>query len=157
MPRTIDDKPLSPHFMLSEFTVSAAATRAGLPNEHLAIHERNMTRVAVVMERVRALLGDVPIVIHSGYRSPAVNKLIGGSKTSAHMQGLAVDFTAPRFGDPRSICRAVVDGGIVFDQLIYEGTWVHLGLAEEGVPPRRQVLTAFFQRGERTRYEAGLL
>lgn len=100
MPRTFDDKPLSPHFMLSEFTVSSAAVRAGLPNEHLALHERNMARVAVVLERVRTLLGDAPIVIRSGYGSPAVNKLVGGSKTSAHMSGRAVDFTAPRYGDP---------------------------------------------------------
>jgi len=45
----------------------------------------------------------------------------------------------------------------MFDQLIYEGSWVHVGLAEVGAPMRNQVLTAVFAKGVPTQYRAGLV
>jgi zinc D-Ala-D-Ala carboxypeptidase len=135
---------LTPHFTLEEFTDSQTAARKGIPNvPPMGSPERaNLQRTAEVMETVRIILGNHPILVSSGYRSPAVNAAVGGSKSSAHMSGLAVDFSCPSFGTPLQICKrlepAMRELGI--DQLIHEyETWVHLGLT--GGAPRHQALT----------------
>jgi zinc D-Ala-D-Ala carboxypeptidase len=135
---------LTPHFTLEEFTDSQTAARKGIPNvPPIGSPERaNLMRTAEVMEQVRTILGDKPILISSGYRSPAVNSAVGGSKSSAHMSGLAVDFSCPGFGTPLAICKKLhphmKELGI--DQLIHEyDTWVHLGLSAGD--PRHQALT----------------
>lgn len=151
------DQQLSPHFKLSEFTVSQEAARAGIRNEPLTSHIGNLKRVANVLEQVRALLGGHPIIISSGYRSPQVNKIVGGSRTSDHMQGLAADFICPGFGSPRDVCECIADSYIAFDQLIFEGSWVHLGLSAAYHAGRREVLTAIFEHGKDPRYLKGLV
>src|SRR5262245_15071723 len=100
MPTTM----LTPHFTLEEFIVSQTAARLGLPNMPTGQERTNIQRTAEIMEKVRTILGDRPLLISSGYRSPQVNKAVGGSSTSAHMSGLAVDFTVPGFGTPIEIC-----------------------------------------------------
>ena len=105
------------------------------------------------MEKVRALLGDKPITVLSGYRSPAVNKAVGGSKTSAHMTGHAVDFICPRFGTPAQVAAHLAKHLTGFDQIIEEfGEWVHVGF---GPGKRRELLTAR-KVGGRTRYTPGI-
>lgn len=131
---------LSANFTLSEFTISETASRRGLPNDPPEMVVANIKRLTVTLEEVRLLLGK-PINILSGYRSVEVNRAIGGSLTSAHMQGLAADFTAPPIS-ALEVCRRIEASSISFDQLIYEYTWVHLGLAL--VQQRRQVLTRRF-------------
>ena len=149
---------LSPHFTLAELTVSNAGVRAGLRNLPLGTALDNLTRLANTLEQVRALLFGAPLLVSSGFRSPAINALIGGSATSAHMRGLAADFIAPKYGRPKAIAEAIRDSSIQFDQLIFEGTWVHLGLAEAATSPRRQVLTAQFRgAGQKTLYFQGIV
>ena len=149
---------LSPHFSLAELTVSNSGARAGLRNIPVGDALTNLERLARTLEQVRALLYGAPILVSSGYRSPAINGLIGGSLSSAHMRGLAADFIAPKYGRPKAIAEAIRDSAIQFDQLIFEGTWVHLGLAEKTAAPRRQVLTAVFGgAGQKTRYLAGIV
>jgi hypothetical protein len=117
---------LTPHFDLSEFTTSQTASRKGLDNTPPPeVVARLQDVTAPGLERVRSILGK-PLLISSGYRSPAVNKAVGGSKTSAHMFGYAADFICPGFGTPLDVCRALVNAGLKFDQLIQEGTWVHV-------------------------------
>lgn len=154
------DTPLSPHFQLSEFLVSQAAARAGLSNEPTPRALANLKRLALLLEQVRTLLGDAPILVSSGYRSPAVNNLVGGSLTSAHMHGLAADFICPRHGSPRQVAQAIADSPLQFDQLIFEGSWVHLAAPERHTadePARRTVLTAVFASCQPTRYAKGIL
>ena len=135
---------LSEHFTLEELTFSQVAARQGIDNTPPPEIVQNLKRVAAVLEEVRSLLGGKVIHINSGYRGPALNAIIGGSKTSAHMTGLAADFIAPAFGSVLEIAKAIEVSGIVFDQLIHEyGTWVHIGLAANGAKPRRQKLTIF--------------
>ncbi|ACB34526.1 Peptidase M15A [Leptothrix cholodnii SP-6] len=155
------DIQLAPHFRLSELVISPSGERAGLRNEPQATQVRNLRRTAQWLETLRGALG-CPITVLSGYRSPAVNKLVGGSNQSAHLRGLAADFIAPAFGSPRAVCERVLSLGLsfdklMFDQLIYEGSWVHVGLAEVGAPMRNQVLTAVFAKGVPTQYRAGLV
>jgi zinc D-Ala-D-Ala carboxypeptidase len=135
---------LTPHFTLEEFTDSQTAARKGIKNipPENSQERKNIQRTAEVMEQVRTILGDKPILISSGYRSPQVNAAVGGSKSSAHMSGLAVDFSCPGFGTPKAICHKLhphmKELGI--DQLIHEyDTWVHLGLSASA--PRHMALT----------------
>ncbi len=154
---------LSPHFCLAEFVTSRTATINNLQNVPSGAQVGNLRRLASMLELVRSALSagrsDSPVAINisSGYRSASLNVLVGGSAKSTHTQGLAADFTCATFGTPKQVCQAIIDAGITFDQLIYEGTWVHFGLAELGQPPRRQVLTAVFTKGQPTRYLKGLV
>ena len=77
---------LSPHFKLGEFTKSSYPEVYNIPS-HVAIE--NMRRVCVWLEALRQAQG--PIVINSGYRSPQLNKRVGGVNTSNHLTGCAVD------------------------------------------------------------------
>lgn len=145
---------LTPHFTLDELTRSEIAMRLGVDNTPQPAVVDTLRRAAEGMELVRALL-DCPIVISSGYRSPRVNTLVGGSATSQHCKGEAVDFTAPAFGTPREICRVIVDSDLDFDQLIFEGKWVHVSFTDK---PRGAVLTAHFptREGEKLHYTPGI-
>lgn len=141
---------LTEHFALEEFTDSQTAARHGVVNSPSGVELDNLMRLAEVMEKVRGILGNKPILISSGYRSPRVNELVGGSKNSAHMSGLACDFSCPGFGTPLQICRKLEPHmrELGIDQLIHEfGTWVHLGLRHGA--PRHAALT-IDSRGTRT-------
>lgn len=119
---------LSPHFTLEEMTLSQIAERHGLDNTPPAEVLEHLRATASRMEGVRTLLGH-PILVSSGYRSPEVNKAVGGVPTSAHVQGWAVDFICPAFGTTREICNAIRASGMAVDQVIQEHTWVHASWA----------------------------
>lgn len=142
---------LTAHFTLEELTRSEIALRRGLSNGPSAEIVERLTKTAVGLEQIRALLR-VPLHISSGYRSPEVNAALGGSATSQHMKGEAADFIAPDFGGPREVCLAILASNIPFDQLIFEGTWVHISFSET---PRHSVLTAHFEGGK-ARYTQGI-
>lgn len=126
---------MTPNFTLAELT----RTDTGLPNSPSADQKANLERLAATLERVRKVLGGKPLIVTSAFRSPAVNRAVGGSPTSAHVHGLAADFTCPRYGTPLQVCMAIEDSGIEFDQLIHEyGRWIHLGI---GPRERGEVLT----------------
>ena len=132
---------LSEHFTLEELTFSATAQRKQIDNKPPAEVLDNMKRLAAGLEEVRAALGNKPMRINSGYRSPKLNRAVGGARLSAHMAGYAADFVCPDFGSPLKIVKALAATGIQFDKLIQEGTWVHISFAPEA---RRQLLTAHF-------------
>uniref|UniRef100_UPI00286AA3A3 D-Ala-D-Ala carboxypeptidase family metallohydrolase n=1 Tax=Phenylobacterium sp. TaxID=1871053 RepID=UPI00286AA3A3 len=132
---------LSAHFALEELTASQTAARFDLNNTPTKAALAALTDAAARMEVVRNLLGNKVITISSGYRSPAVNKKVRGVPTSAHVSGHAIDFNCYGYGDPKAICAtlAAADRKVLpFDQLIEEGTWVHISFAPA---MRRQVLT----------------
>lgn len=143
---------LSGNFSLSEFTRSETAAALGLSNEPSAVHRANLARLAAVLEEVRALVG-VPIVITSGYRSPAVNRAVGGVPDSAHALGHAADIRVERLG-AYSLARLIQASGIRFDQLILETSRaiVHISTDPRG---RRQCLTQ--RRGAGTPFESGIV
>lgn len=116
---------LSEHFSLEEMVASQTASRLGLDNTPPADVIENMKRAASHMEEVRALLGH-SIVVSSGYRSPAVNQAVGGTETSAHCQGWAIDFICPGLGTPYQVAQKIYGAAVRFDQLIMEHTWVHI-------------------------------
>jgi len=150
------DESLSPHFLLSEFLLSQDAERFGLRNEPDLAARTNLHRLALALEGVRSTLGNVPMFISSGFRSSEVNRSVGGAKNSAHLTGRAADFIAPGYGHPRQICQRLVEAGTVFDQLIFEGSWVHFAIAAEAAVPRQDVLTAVFRKGRKPTYRKGI-
>ena len=85
---------LSKHFTLAELT----RTSSGLPNEPASsqVIESLRTICTHILEPVRAHF-DRPVMIHSGYRSLAVNTAVGGSPSSDHLLGEAVDFHVSGF------------------------------------------------------------
>lgn len=138
---------LSDHFSLNEFVLSQTATRYGIDNTPTPDIVDHLRVTAAGMEQVRSLLGDLPIRVSSGYRSQRLNRLIGGSATSAHCEGWAVDFTCEAFGSPQSVARTIRDSDLKFDQIIFEGTWVHISFKPT---MRQEVLTAHFKNGNAT-------
>lgn len=137
---------LSPHFFLHEFTDSKHSALGNAPGGR---EVAELAKLAQFMEEVRSVLGNHPITITSGYRSQAVNLAVGGANNSAHLFCRAADFICPEFGSPLEICRAIVDSGLEFDQLINEPSWVHIGISER---PRLEAMTRIGHR----RYVSGL-
>lgn len=162
--QTLSEGYLTTHFSLAELTHSNTAVRMNMSNKPSQVIVNNLTESAQKLwQPVRDLLG-VPVLVNSGYRSVAVNQRVGGSATSAHCHGLAIDFIAPRYGNTRKIAKFLVEQlkakGIKFDQLILEfpdssGSWIHLGYKHPNGKQRGQVLTAI-KRGGKTVYLSGL-
>lgn len=144
---------LSPHFYLSEYTDSDKGERAGIDNSPNPFIIKNLFRHAALMEQVRSLLGDKVISISSGYRCPALNDLVGGSKTSDHMTGEALDFVCRGYGTPLQVAAAIAKSSLKWGQLIQEGSWIHLSLPCE--KHNQEVMTAHFKNGKAS-YTLGL-
>lgn len=128
---------LTEHFTLAELTV----TNTGLdnsPTDPKVI--LNLKKLALGLEEVRKVLKQ-PIRVTSGFRGPAVNVAVKGSQTSQHLQGLAADFTCPKFGTPTQIMKAIFQSNILYDQCILEypenGGWIHISFSDK---PRKQAL-----------------
>ena len=126
----------SPHFSIGELT----ATSCGLDNTPNVEQGAALVRLAVsCLEPMRALVG--PLRINSGFRSPEVNRHVGGVITSQHLRGEAADI------DPVEVSPSVLFdltrvSQIPFDQLILEPNWVHVSCAPVGKIPQHQVLKA---------------
>lgn len=140
---------LSPHFTRREMTGSETATRLEIDNTPPPTAEHNLARLCNdYLEPIRAWAG--PLRISSGYRCPELNRAIGGSVTSAHMDGRAADFEplSPELSLRRVVFWLVNESGLDFDQVIYEfGAWVHIGIAQLGQKPRREALIIFHGGG----------
>jgi D-alanyl-D-alanine dipeptidase len=120
-------------------------------------HIENFKLLAAnIFEPIREHFGK-PIHISSGYRSDALNKAIGGSKTSQHCAGEAIDIDMD--GSANGITNKMVfdyiKDNLNFDQLIWEfGTtsnpdWVHVSYESTG-KQRKQVLRAVKSGGATT-------
>lgn len=137
---------LTPNFTLQELTTSEIAARRNLDNTPNATEIANLTRVAELLEQVRALINR-PILVNSAFRSKAVNDAVGSRDTSQHRLGCAADIRVPGM-NPEEVCRAIVNSNIQFDQLIREfwdpdrgGGWTHISVPNtRDQKPRRQAL-----------------
>lgn len=144
---------LSEHFTLDEMTFSQTAARHGIDNTPSRTIITNLTDLCTMLEDVRELVR-CPLLISSGYRSDGLNFTVGGSTNSRHCLGRAADFTAPGFGAPLAVAKAIAESDIQFDTLIHEfGRWVHIDMALLGEKARRRTLTI---RNAREGYLAGL-
>lgn len=135
---------LSAHFSLDEVTRSATASSKGIDNTVPLGYHYNIGRCAEMMEHVRSFLGGDPITVTSWFRCKTLNEAIGGSNTSRHLEGLAIDWKSTVLS-LKDAFEDIAASLLPFDQLIFEGTkdgagWIHIGLSRR--KPRRQVLRA---------------
>lgn len=143
---------LSANFTLAEAIYSETAIRMGINNQPDDKQLENMVIVARNMEKVRDLFGGKSIRINSWLRLPEVNIAVGGSAKSSHMDGWAVDFVCPTYGDPYAVCKALKESNIQVDQVIHEfGRWTHISFAPE---MRGQFMTIFKPQNK---YVSGIL
>jgi zinc D-Ala-D-Ala carboxypeptidase len=138
---------LSKDFFLREFTSSQTAARLG---KEIVPTEAQLNNLQ--------MLCTYGLLITSGLRPPWLNDAIGGSKSSAHLLGLAADIKVVGMS-PRTFClwvqRHIVDEGWPLDQCILEfDQWTHLGMALG--KPRGQFLTAR-KLGGATQYFEGVV
>jgi hypothetical protein len=126
---------LTDHFTIEELTYSETAIRKGLDNIPSDSVIANLkTLCENVLEPLRAIL-DIPLKINSGYRSIAVNQLVGGVATSQHCLGQAADTVAVGLSITEyydTMKELVKNNQIVVDQCIYEyGSWVHISFNKD--------------------------
>ena len=135
---------LSTNFSLSEFTKSSTSKRLGLDNTPSLNVIKALTYLCLhVLQPLRNWYGKA-IIISSGYRSPKVNKAVGGVSTSQHMKGEAADLHLPSLEIGRRWFNYIRDN-LPFDQLIWEhdksGTyWIHVSCKTDLSKNRHQVI-----------------
>ena len=148
---------ISTHISYDEAIASATARAKGINNtpplEVLSVMKYTAEKI---FEPVRNHFKK-PIHVSSFYRSPTLNKAIGGSSTSQHCKGEALDMDGDTYGSPsnKQVFEFIRDN-LTFDQLIIEGitngkiAWVHCSVKKSG--NRKQVLFMYKKNG-RTIYE----
>jgi len=128
---------LTEHFSLEELTKSATALKRHIDNLPGAPEIANLKRLAAkILEPVR-LHYNTSFSPSSGYRSLALNRLVGSSDTSQHAKGEAVDFEVPTVAN-MDLALWIKDN-LIFDQLILEfhnvavpdSGWCHVSLKKE--------------------------
>lgn len=150
---------LSKNLYLSEVIKSRTAKRLGITNEPTVEHLVNLKELAEnIFQPLRDYYG-VPIYISSGYRSEALNKAIGGSKSSQHCKGQAIDIDRDGHILPNNAeIFKYIKNNLDFDQLIWEfgsntnPDWVHVSYNNYG-NQRKQVLVAYKDSRGKTRYK----
>ena len=138
------DQLLTPHFKLSEFTKSSTATARKIDNTP---SEQVISNLKLLCEQVLEPLRvhfNCPIIISSGYRSPALNKAVGGVANSQHMTGEAADIHIPDETTGKRWFLWMMDN-LKFDQLIMEKStptstryWIHVSFSRHRC--RQQVI-----------------
>lgn len=149
---------LSANLSLKEVVKSNTAIKHGIDNSPSQEHYDNLVALAKnVFQPVREHFG-VSIAVTSGYRSPDLNKRIGGSATSQHCHGQALDLDADVYGKITNadIFNYIKDN-LDYDQLIWEfgdasnPDWVHVSYKKEGGNRKRNMKAV--RSGGKTSYQ----
>ena len=120
------------YFSISELTRSDIAKKYGIDNTPNEEVKKNLEKlVKNILDPLREHYG-YPIHISSGYRCPELNKKVGGTRTSQHLSGRAVDVCMHDRALHRKIFNMIQELNLPFDQLIWEnsGAWVHVSYDE---------------------------
>ena len=129
---------MTPNFTLAELTVTDHREFKNEPNPS---EIANLQRLAELLEQVKSVLGGVPIMVNSAFRSKQVNDAVGSKDTSQHRLGCAADIRVPGMV-PDAVVKAVIAAKLPFDQLIREfDRWTHISVPNDPKgKPRGQVL-----------------
>jgi hypothetical protein len=146
---------LSTNLSLAEVTRSETAKRRGISNMPTPEHIENFKKLAInIFQPIREHFGK-PIIISSGYRSAELNKAIGGSLSSQHCSGEAIDIDMDGTDITNAQVFNYIKDNLNFDQMIWEfGTdtnpdWVHVSFASNR-SQRKQILVAKKVNGKTT-------
>ena len=147
-------KKISANISFKEATVSETATKLGIDNTPTEDHLEAMVTVAEKIFQPLREWCNHPIRINSMYRSEALNKALGGSKTSQHRLGQALDLDSLGSKSNADLFNWVAEN-LNFDQLIWEfgnddPKWIHISYVSDDTN-RNQKLKATNHRGK-TRY-----
>jgi zinc D-Ala-D-Ala carboxypeptidase len=143
---------ISEHITMREATFSPTAERLGISNIPNTEQLNKMKDLADnVFEPLRAIIGK-PIKIESFFRSPELNKAIGGAVGSQHMNGEAMDLDDDYGGfTNKDLFYSIINNRIPFDQLIWEfgngnnPDWVHVSYVKNA--NRNKISIAYKQSG----------
>lgn len=143
---------ISQYATLGELTKSATALRLGIINDPNFEQKENLKEVCThVFDKCREFVGG-PLGITSGFRCPKLNAKIGGSATSQHMKGEALDIDCATFGNGNNAeLFQFIKDNLEFDQLIWEfgndkqPDWLHVSYNR--LHNRKQILRATKQGG----------
>lgn len=134
---------LSEHFTLEEMCRTSVKGFNNIPN---AAQTNNLKRLCGWLERLRHEWnsrygdGDDPIIINSAFRSPSINKAVGGSSTSNHLSGCAADIRVQGMEQLMRYATILLDISDRikedFDELLMErksnSLWLHFAVRESG-------------------------
>ena len=148
---------ISEHISLKEGIKSYTATRLNIDNIPRELDLINMKTIAEeVFEHLRKFVGG-PITINSFYRSPKLNSAIGGSTSSQHCIGCAIDIDDNYGHKTNAEMFKYIKCNLDFDQIIWEfgddnnPDWVHVSYISEDAN-RRRCLQAYKEEGK-TKYK----
>ncbi len=148
---------ISKHISYKEGIKSITADRLGIDNKPGQVELVNMEVIAErIFEPLREWVGG-PIRINSFYRSPKLNKAIGGSKRSQHIEGRAMDIDDTYGHKTNAEMFNFIKQNLDFDQMIWEfGTddnpnWVHVSYVSED-SNRNRCLKAYKDANNKTKY-----
>jgi hypothetical protein len=146
---------LSTNLSLAEVTRSETAKRRGISNMPTPEHIENFKKLAAnIFQPIREHFGK-PIIISSGYRSAELNKAIGGSLSSQHCSGEAIDIDMDGTDITNKQIFDFIKDNLTFDQMIAEfpkqgnPDWVHVSFAANR-SQRKQILVAKKVNGKTT-------
>ena len=146
---------ISKHISNKEGVYSRTALRRGIDNTPTEDHKINMVELAEnIFEPLRMYVGG-PIKINSFYRSPELNKAIGGSSKSQHCNGQAIDIDDTFGRMTNAEMYRFIKDHLDFDQMIWEfgndknPNWVHVSYV--GKENRNRCLKAYKEKGK-TKY-----
>ena len=142
------------NFTIGELCASKVAQEKGIDNTPPAVVRVHLTETITLLEAIRAEwakyceqynLGTPSLIVTSGYRSPELNKAVGGVKNSAHVAGYAADIV-PANGKQDNfeyfMSEVFSKKGYAFDQIIIERSknsrWVHVGYKKADGSQRKQ-------------------
>ena len=128
---------ISKHISYKEAVKSNTALRLNLDNTPDDYQMSNMVNIAInVFEPLREWVGG-PIKINSMYRSQELNQAIGGSKSSQHCEGRAIDLDDTFGHKTNAEMFNYIKDNLNFDQMIWEfgnkknPAWVHVSYVSE--------------------------
>jgi hypothetical protein len=129
---------MTPNFTLAELTVTDHREFKNEPNPS---EIANLQRLAELLEQIKSVLGGVPIMVNSAFRSKEVNDAVGSKDTSQHRVGCAADIRVPGMA-PDAVVKTIIAAKLPFDQLIREfDRWTHISVPNDPKgKPRGQVL-----------------
>jgi hypothetical protein len=144
---------LSKNLLLSECVRSESAKRRGVSNMPTPAHIENLKYLAEnIFQPVRDHF-KVPIRISSGYRSRELNAIIGGSQTSFHSLGAAIDIDQTLGKVTNKQIFDFIRESLDFTELIWEfgdktnPDWVHVGIVK-GREKEKETLEAYRVNGK---------